>query len=64
KYLPLLSQKKYYRHTVHGYARGREPVQYVENIRSYYDILVWFTSPRKAAKPAPLPALSIDSPVL
>ncbi|MGA7800969.1 MAG: membrane-bound lytic murein transglycosylase MltF [Gammaproteobacteria bacterium] len=64
KYLPLLSQKKYYRHTVHGYARGREPVQYVENIRSYYDILVWFTNPHRPSKPEKLPALSIDSPVL
>ncbi|WJW76286.1 membrane-bound lytic murein transglycosylase MltF [Thiohalobacter sp. IOR34] len=42
KYLPLLSQKKWYKQTRHGYARGREPVRYVENIRSYYDILVWY----------------------
>ena len=41
--LPLLSQKKWYKKTKHGYARGREPVRYVENIRSYYDILVWYT---------------------
>jgi len=39
--LPLLSQKRYYRHTTHGYARGQEPVDYVQNIRRYYDILVW-----------------------
>lgn len=64
KYLPLLSQRRYYRHTVHGYARGREPVQYVENIRSYYDILKWFTEPHPSSKPQRLPALSIDSPVL
>ncbi len=41
--LPLLSRRKWYRKTKHGYARGREPVHYVENIRSYYDILVWFS---------------------
>jgi membrane-bound lytic murein transglycosylase F len=41
--LPLLSQKKWYRKTRFGYARGREPVQYVQNIRSYYDLLVWHT---------------------
>lgn len=41
--LPLLSQKKWYKRTRFGYARGREPVRYVENIRSYYDILVWYT---------------------
>lgn len=38
--LPLLSQKKWYSKTKYGYARGREPVRYVENIRSYYDQLV------------------------
>ncbi|MBN1378427.1 MAG: membrane-bound lytic murein transglycosylase MltF [Gammaproteobacteria bacterium] len=41
KYLPLLSEKKWHRKTKHGYARGWEPVVYVRNIRSYYDILVW-----------------------
>ena len=39
--LPLLQQKKYYKNTKHGYARGEEPVQYVENIRRYYDTLSW-----------------------
>lgn len=39
--LPLLSKKKYYKKTKHGYARGWEPVQYVENIRNYHNILVW-----------------------
>lgn len=41
KYLPLLSQKQYYKSAKHGKARGREPVDYVDNIRSYYDLLVW-----------------------
>lgn len=39
--LPLLKQKKYYKHTRYGYARGDEPVNYVENIRRYYDTLTW-----------------------
>lgn len=39
--LPLLSQKRYYKFTRHGYARGQEPVDYVQNIRRYYDVLVW-----------------------
>ena len=39
--LPLLSQKRYYRYTRHGFARGQEPVDYVQNIRRYYDVLVW-----------------------
>ena len=40
--LPLLSKKKYYKKTKHGYARGWEPVRYVENIRNYHSILVWY----------------------
>ena len=39
--LPLLAKQKWYSKTKHGYARGWEPLQYVENIRSYYDILRW-----------------------
>lgn len=39
--LPLLAKRKWYKQTRYGYARGWEPVQYVENIRSYYDILKW-----------------------
>jgi len=37
--LPLLSKSKYYKKTKHGYARGWEPLQYVERILIYYDIL-------------------------
>jgi membrane-bound lytic murein transglycosylase F len=37
--LPLLAQKKWYKKTRFGYARGWEPVQYVEAIRRYYDLL-------------------------
>jgi membrane-bound lytic murein transglycosylase F len=37
--LPLLAQRKWHKDTKYGYARGWEPVRYVENIRSYYDIL-------------------------
>jgi len=39
KTLPLLSQKKYYRTLKHGYARGSEPVRYVDSIYDYIDIL-------------------------
>jgi membrane-bound lytic murein transglycosylase F len=63
KYLPLLSQKKWYSKTRYGYARGREPVRYVENIRSYYDILVWI-SDREDAQQTPSRALTINSPAL
>ena len=40
KILPLLEQKKYFRHLRYGYARGSEPVRYVNAIQNYYDILV------------------------
>jgi membrane-bound lytic murein transglycosylase F len=38
--LPLLRLKKYYGKLPHGYARGTEPVQYVDHIRTYHKILV------------------------
>jgi membrane-bound lytic murein transglycosylase F len=38
--LPLLAQPKYYEKLKSGRARGGEAVVLVENIRSYYDILV------------------------
>ena len=37
--LPLLSKAAYYKKTKYGYARGWEPVQYVERILTYFDIL-------------------------
>jgi len=41
--LPLLSQRKWYSQLPYGYARGWEPVLYVNNIRAYYNILKWLT---------------------
>ncbi len=48
--LPLLAQKKWYSQVKRGYARGWEPVRYVDNIRSYYDILIWATSEQYRAR--------------
>jgi len=39
--LPLLTQERWYRQTRFGYARGYEPVHYVENIRTFFEILSW-----------------------
>ena len=58
--LPLLSEKKWFQQTRYGYARGREPVRYVENIRSYYDILVWYTEKDETTSETPKPLL-LDS---
>ena len=37
--LPLLSQRKYFENLRYGYARGHEPVLYVQRIRNFQDIL-------------------------
>ncbi|MCC2614973.1 membrane-bound lytic murein transglycosylase MltF [Aestuariibacter halophilus] len=44
KRLPQLRQKRFYKTTRYGYARGDEAVIYVDNIRRYYDTLVWLDS--------------------
>jgi len=38
--LPLLAQKKHYRKLKYGYARGSEPVRYVQRIRDYQQVLL------------------------
>lgn len=50
EFLPLLAQKEWYSKTRYGYARGNEPVVYVQNIRRYYDVLARLNEP---AEPAP-----------
>ena len=62
KTLPLLSQEKWYRQTRYGKARGEEPVDYVENIRRYYDILRWIKYRKKVIdkKETYIQALTID----
>jgi|TARA_B110000091_G_C13726046_1_gene436884 membrane-bound lytic murein transglycosylase F len=39
KHLPKLRIKKYYTKSKYGYARGSEPVKYVERIKAYLDII-------------------------
>ncbi len=39
KTLPLLAYPKYYKKTRYGYARGWEPVRFVDRVMLYYDIL-------------------------
>jgi membrane-bound lytic murein transglycosylase F len=41
QHLPKLSLKKWYKNLKRGYARGQEPVNYVDNIRAYYELLKW-----------------------
>ena len=42
--LPLLADKAHYQTVKYGFARGQEAVDYVDKIRNYYDLLVWFTT--------------------
>jgi membrane-bound lytic murein transglycosylase F len=41
EFLPLLEQEAWYSRTENGYARGWEPVRYVDNVRDYRDMLEW-----------------------
>ncbi len=41
QYFPLLAKHQYYSTAKHGYARGWEPVTYVQNIINYQKILTW-----------------------
>jgi membrane-bound lytic murein transglycosylase F len=49
--LPLLEDQTHYETLRYGYARGKEAVRYVQNIRHYYNILRWQTA--RAERPQP-----------
>jgi membrane-bound lytic murein transglycosylase F len=51
KHLPKLSLKKWYTSLKRGYARGKEPVNYVDNIRAYYELLKWQLRQMELARP-------------
>lgn len=55
-HLPWLQKSKYYEKVRYGYARGSEPVTYVQNIRHYYSILQW----QDITHTTPLPPLKPD----
>lgn len=62
--LTWLTKEQYFNQTRYGYAHGYQAVEYVGNIRAYYDILRWKTDDNKGAvqpkvatqAPAPRPA--------
>ncbi|MET0005508.1 MAG: membrane-bound lytic murein transglycosylase MltF [Candidatus Thiodiazotropha sp.] len=67
KHLPKLSLKKWYSSLKRGYARGKEPVNYVDNIRAYYELLKWQLRQMELARQAdqnPPHALSINPEAL
>jgi membrane-bound lytic murein transglycosylase F len=55
EFLPLLSQERWYTRTKRGYARGWEPVRYVDNVQAYLNILqvAGSTAAVPAAPPEP-----------
>lgn len=55
KFLPLLSQERWYTQTKRGYARGWEPVRYVDNVQAYLNILqvAGMSTTVTAAEPLP-----------
>jgi len=59
--LPLLEKSKYYKKSRYGYARGREAVHYVDNIRRYYETLKAMNISSTLAEPALEIAARIDS---
>lgn len=61
-YLPWLADEQWYPKTKYGYARGMEPVLFVNRIRTYYDVLVKFDEEEKAKnKPK---ALDLKAPAI
>ena len=57
EFLPLLAQERWYTRTRRGYARGWEPVRYVDNVQAYLNILAVAgvgSSPQVAEPPTPV----------
>ena len=68
--LPLLAQERWYGHARRGYARGWEPVQFVDRIQRYLRLLEWqpgeaapvTTTQNAPAASAPNPGAVSESP--
>jgi membrane-bound lytic murein transglycosylase F len=61
--LPLLRLKTFYSTLPYGYARGNEPVHYVDRIRTYYRILVQYTERGDKPFPAGWPETPVLEPL-
>ena len=60
-HLPLLTQAKWYTRVKRGYARGWEPVRFVENIRGYIDILDWVATDTRPVPTTLPPEITADA---
>ena len=56
QHLPKLELSEHFNTVKHGFARGREAVRYVQNIRHYHNVLQW----RFISDNTPSPPLAID----
>jgi membrane-bound lytic murein transglycosylase F len=61
QYLPWLAQERWYQQARRGYARGWEPVRFVEQVRGYLAVLEWYGDDHVADAHEP-PALSPLAP--
>jgi membrane-bound lytic murein transglycosylase F len=64
RHLRVLSDPNWYKHTKHGFARGGAPIEYVRNIRRYYEVLVWLDGKTVPPHEILLAAEDIRSPIL
>ncbi|HEY6452745.1 MAG TPA: membrane-bound lytic murein transglycosylase MltF [Steroidobacteraceae bacterium] len=61
--LPLLAQEHWYLRVKRGYARGWEPVKFVDQVRQYLAVLEWIGADKSARNAVPLMrAASLVSP--
>jgi membrane-bound lytic murein transglycosylase F len=61
--LPLLAQERWYDRAKRGYARGWEPVQFVDRIQRYLTLLEWQPGEaRPTIVPPPAPAAAAGAP--
>lgn len=50
--LPLLAEERWYTHAKRGFARGWEPVQFVDRVKSFLTLLEWQPGDKVASAPA------------
>jgi len=61
--LPLLSEEKWRRRLQRGYAPGQIAVRYVDNVRRYYEILMWIDGHETFTNQRDLPPLVDSLPI-
>jgi membrane-bound lytic murein transglycosylase F len=53
QFLPWLAQERWYRQARRGYARGWEPVRFVDQVRGFLAVLEWYGDGQTSGTPAP-----------